>query len=248
MQIKLPVDSYKGVDGSSLSETRCDQLVAVYDLLEDMGTRKITYLDLQEEVDRKKLFGSTDGKSAIRTFFPLLKKIDFVHYDRKGAFEANTFFTDLGKVFVLACRSLGNITPYTPHREEITNYFENRKKNAQREGLIRMYKNPDYKDHNIWIALRLFKELEIIHWNDFLYALHCIDEGDSIEKAISDIKTDSAKIRRIEFLKDNGTKLPTTCYTYIRSYLEEAGLIIKLSPTLSKVHGDAKTFFSQIQL
>mgnify|MGYP006995755539 CR=1 FL=1 len=34
MNITLSVETYKGVDGSSLSSTRCDQIVQVYEMLE----------------------------------------------------------------------------------------------------------------------------------------------------------------------------------------------------------------------
>lgn len=44
MRIKLSIDSYKGVDGSSLSPTRCSQMVQVYEMLEEMGsTAKVSH-------------------------------------------------------------------------------------------------------------------------------------------------------------------------------------------------------------
>ena len=42
MKISLSVESYKGVDGSSLSTTRCEQLVQVYEMLEQLGDLNIT--------------------------------------------------------------------------------------------------------------------------------------------------------------------------------------------------------------
>lgn len=74
MNITLSVETYKGVDGSSLSSTRCDQIVQVYEMLELFGSKSLTYIDIQEEAQKRKLFGETNAKSAIRTFFPLLKK------------------------------------------------------------------------------------------------------------------------------------------------------------------------------
>ena len=72
MNITLSVETYKGVDGSSLSSTRCDQIVQVYEMLELFGSKSLTYIDIQEEAQKRKLFGETNAKSAIRTFFPLL--------------------------------------------------------------------------------------------------------------------------------------------------------------------------------
>lgn len=73
MNITLSVETYKGVDGSSLSSTRCDQIVQVYEMLELFGSKSLTYIDIQEEAQKRKLFGETNAKSAIRTFFPLLE-------------------------------------------------------------------------------------------------------------------------------------------------------------------------------
>lgn len=90
MKISLSVESYKGVDGSSLSTTRCEQLVQVYEMLEQLGDLNITYYDIQEEAHKRNLFGNTNEKSAIRTFFPLLKKLGFVDYE--GTFFGKQVF------------------------------------------------------------------------------------------------------------------------------------------------------------
>lgn len=44
MNITLSVDTYKGVDGSSLSPTRCNQIVQVYEMLELFGDKPMTYI------------------------------------------------------------------------------------------------------------------------------------------------------------------------------------------------------------
>lgn len=246
MNIILSVDSYKGVDGSSLSPTRCSQMVQVYEMLDELGSKVITYVDIQEEAQRRKLFGQTQAKSAIRTFFPLLKKLDFVDYD--GAFAANMCFTELGTQFVLACRALENVTDDTPHKDEIIARLKSIKRNAQKKGLVNMYNDPEWKSHNIWIALKLLKEFRVLHWNEFLYTLHCIEIGESVDKAIEKIKENPNKIDNITFLNDNGEVLPNTCYSYIRSFLEEAGLISKVSKLKSKLLEEGETFYSQISI
>ena len=210
MKLSLSVESYKGVDGSSLSPTRCSQMVQVYEMLEALGSTVISYVGIQEEADTKKLFGKTKAKSAIRTFFPLLKKIDFVDYD--GDFAANKCFTELGTQFVLACRALDNVTEDTPHKEEIISRLASIKRNAQIKGLINMYNNPEWKNH------------------------------------ISDIKKNKNKIDLIEFVNEDGDVLPNTCYSYLRSYLEECGLIYKVSSLESKLSDEADLFYSHISL
>ncbi len=246
MKLSLSVESYKGVDGSSLSPTRCSQMVQVYEMLEALGSTVISYVGIQEEADTKKLFGKTKAKSAIRTFFPLLKKIDFVDYD--GDFAANKCFTELGTQFVLACRALDNVTEDTPHKEEIISRLASIKRNAQIKGLINMYNDPECKNHNMWIALKLLKEFRLINWNEFLYTLHCLETGRTLGDAISDIKKNKNKIDLIEFVNEDGDVLPNTCYSYLRSYLEECGLIYKVSSLESKLSDEADLFYSQISL
>ena len=111
-----------------------------------------------------------------------------------------------------------------------------------------MYNDPEWKSHNMWIVLRLFKELRIVHWNEFLYTLYCLEEGRTIEDAISDIKDNKKKIDSIEFVNDKNEVLPNTCYSYLRSYLEESGLIVKVSSLESKLLDEAELFYSQITI
>ena len=246
MNVVLSVESYKGVDGSSLSPIRCTQMVQIYEMLEEMGTKITSYVEIQEEAARRCLFGKTKAKNAIRTFFPLLKKIDFVNYE--GEFAANKCFTELGKQFVLACRALENVTENTPHKDEVIARLNNIKCNAQKNGLINMYNDSEWKDHKIWIALKLLKEFRILHWNEFLYTLHCVEIGKTINDAITQIKIEKRKIDNIVFLNEENKILPNTCCSYLRSFLEEAGLISKISPLESKLLDGANYFFSQINI
>ena len=246
MKISLSVDSYKGVDGSSLSPTRCSQIVQVYEMLEDLGEKRINYLDIQEEAAKRKLFGKTGAKSAVRTFFPLLRKVHFVDYE--GVFPANRCFTDLGYQFVLASRALDNVTDDTPNKEEIVNRLNRIKGDLQKQGLIMMYNDPEYRQNNMWIVLKLLKEFRIIHWNYFLYTLHCLEYGKSIEEALMEIKEKKDIIREATFINKEGNVLPNTCYSYMRSFLEEANLINKISPFESKLSEEADKFFSLINI
>ena len=246
MEISLSVDCYKGVDGSSLSPTRCSQMIQVFEMLEEMGDTLTSYVDIQEIAYRRKLFGKTQAKSAIRTFFPLLKKIHFVEYE--GHFSANKCFTELGTQFVLACRALSNVTDDTPSKDEIILRLERIKQNAQKQGLINMYNDPEWKSHNIWVALKLLKEFKTLHWNEFLYTLSRIQLGETIEDSITKIKKNRANIESIIFLNEDEEVLPNTCYSYLRSFLEEAGLITKVSSMKSKLLESSDVFFSQINL
>lgn len=247
MKITLYRSDYSGVDGSSLSDIRCKQIVDIYNLLETLGSKKMSYVDIQEEAEEKNIFGDTKAKSAVRTFFPLLKKLHFVDYGEKNSlFAANKCFTELGKQFVLVCVSLERISPDTPNAQEIKKRLINMKEDLQKEGLLNMLNDPEYKDHNIKIALELLKVFRIIDWNEFLYALHSIGEGHTIEDAINDIRLDRRKIDQIEFVNEKGNALPNTCYSYLRSLLVEAGLVVNINASQSKLTDDGIIFVNHL--
>jgi len=246
MKIELSVDSYKGVDGSSLSQTRCEQIILCYNFLETLGDKTITYVDIQNFAEQKHIFGSTKAKSAIRTFFPLLRKLSFVNYD--GYFPANKCFTKLGKQFVFAIRALEKIDDTTPHREEVINKLQDIKKNTIRQGIINMNSDPECKEHNIWVAFKLLDTFQIIHWNEFLYALYCIEKGKTIEDAILDIQKDKERIDKIVFVNEEQKTLPNTCYSYIRSLLVEAELISNINSYVSKTLDSFPRLYSQLNI
>lgn len=246
MNITLSIETYKGVDGSSLSSTRCNQLVQVFEMLGQLGDKALTYLDIQEEAQNRKLFGETNAKSAIRTFFPLLKKIGFVNYE--DTFCANKCFTDLGIQFVLACRALNNVSDDTPHKEEVIARLESIKQSAQKQGLVSMYLNKEYKDHNMWVALKLLKTFKVMNWNVFLYALYCLEKGLSFNEAIEEIKKNKSKIDSMQFVNEEGERLPNTCYSYIRSFLEEAGIIKKYNSKESELIDSSDKLFTIIKI
>ena len=238
MKIPLAIETYKGVDGSSLSSTRCSQIVRVYEMLNDFGDNPITYVGIQELAESQKLFGSTAAKSAIRTFFPLLKKLDFVNYD--GEFPANKCFTELGTQFVLVCRALENVSDDMKKKNEVVAKLTHIKHSIQKQGLINMYNNPAYKSHN--------QRFRVIHWNEYLFLLHCKEVGKSTEEALDEIARLKEQIEEYEFIKEKEEPLPNTCYSYIRSFLIEAGLIESLNSSISTVTEEADEFFHAIKL
>lgn len=246
MKISLSVETYKGVDGSSLSPTRCSQIVKVYDMLQSLGEEKITYVGIQELAESQMLFGSTAAKSAIRTFFPLLKKIEFVSYD--GEFPADACFTETGTQFVLACRALEKLSDNTPNKNEVEKRLLNIKKNIQKQGLINMHNNPTYANHNMWIALQLLQRYRVIHWNEFLYVLHCIEYGHTVDESLIEISKIKDQIEEYEFVNEKGESLPNTCYSYLRSFLVEAGLITNLTSSISAATDEADEFFYALKL
>lgn len=241
MKIPLSVDTYKGVDGSSLSPTRCGQIVKVYEMLEEFGNETITYVGIQELAESMRLFGSTAAKSAIRTFFPLLKKLDFVNYE--GEFPANKCFTETGTKFVLVCRAIDNVADENKDNKSVIKHLVHIKQSVQKQGLVNMYNNPAYEGHNMWIALKLLQRFRVIHWNEFLYMLYCKENGKAIEDSLNEVAKLKNEIEDFEFVNEKETILPNTCYSYLRSFLIEAGLIENLNSSISTLTDEADEFF-----
>ena len=69
-----------------------------------------------------------------------------------------------------------------------------------------------------------------------------------MEEAIEKISKNRKKISTYTFTNEEGNTLPNTCYSYLRSYLEEAGLISKVSPLESKLLEEADKFYSYISI
>ncbi len=246
MKIPLSVETYKGVDGSSLSSTRCSQIVKVYEMLNEFGDELITYVGIQELAESQRLFGSTAAKSAIRTFFPLLRKLEFVTYE--GEFPANKCFTEIGTQFVLVCRALENVSDNTKNKKEVIARLTHIKHNIQKQGLINMYNNPMYESHNMRLVLKLFQRFRVIHWNEFLYLLHCKELGKTVEESLNTISKLKDQIESFEFVNEKEEPLPNTCYSYLRSFLIETGLIENLNSSISTVTEEADEFFHAIKI
>lgn len=100
----------------------------------------------------------------------------------------------------------------------------------------------------MWVALKLLKAFTIINWNYFLYALHCLENGFSLDDAIEEIKKVKDQIDTITFVNEEGEKLPNTCYSYIRSFLEESGIIKKVGSKESALVNPSDKIFTIITL
>ena len=56
------------------------------------------------------------------------------------------------------------------------------------------------------------------------------------------------KYEEYEFVNEKEEPLPNTCYSYLRSFLIEAGLIENLNSTISTVTDEADEFFHAIKI
>ena len=93
MEIKLRYELYNA-DGSSFTPTRCEQICDVFDMTTKYGDSIISYRQLQELAFENNVFGAIGfdhTASAIRTIFPILKKlgliVDYEMIKDKSPFE-----------------------------------------------------------------------------------------------------------------------------------------------------------------
>ena len=56
MRITLNKDFYKGTDGSSLSDIRCNQIVLLHNMLKDVEEEYLTYKDIQNLAVEKGIY------------------------------------------------------------------------------------------------------------------------------------------------------------------------------------------------
>ncbi len=75
MRITLRKEWYKGTDGSSLSDDRCQQFIRLYDFTQTLGMESIDYKKLQALANTLDLFAPANSAKVIRTFCPLLSKM-----------------------------------------------------------------------------------------------------------------------------------------------------------------------------
>ena len=87
-----------------------------------------------------------------------------------------------------------------------------------------------------------------MNWNVFLYALYCLENGLSFNEAIEEIKKNKSKIDSMQFVNEEGERLPNTCYSYIRSFLEEAGIIKKYNSKESELIDSSDKLFTIIKI
>lgn len=246
MKITLKKSSYKGTDGSSLSESRCKQFVTLYNFCQQLGDVMIDYDKLQKKAVEAKLYGETQADKAIRTFAPLLSKLGFVNYE--GQFQANKLFTDNGIMLIQTVQAL-ELAKSTGNQALIKslNYA---KQDIQRLGLHNMFLNPEWQKHNIWIAIAVLQELGDIFWEDFGFLVYQVKEqGKSVKDAISALELEHDKETIFEYFKEDGTKMSNTFYSYIHAFLVEAGIARDTDAVgYSKICDEAEDFLELINI
>lgn len=244
--MKIVVDQYS-TDGSSLSKERCEQILLVYSLCNSLGNHLVTYRDIQNKADEVKLFGFAKAPSVIRTIFPLLKKLGFVDYSDNSEFPAASFFTDLGKAFISSLQALHNANELedSKEKERAIEKVQSAIEMIMQIGISNLSAS-EYKSHNILLAIEILRTEKEIFWNELLYVLQRYKEGQSITQAIDEVKEHRNKNVEFEYVNSEGSKIHNTAYSYVRSFLLEAGIIENTKGFHSKLKNTSIDFIKTL--
>lgn len=238
MRVTLNRDYYKGSDGSSLSDTRCEQMVMLFDMLNDIPDAFVTYKQIQEYAVARSLYGNAKADSVIRTYFPLLCKLGFAKND--DYIKTSEVFTESGKQLILLYRALSEAK--NVNNQEIVDRLYDVKANLIQLGIKFWFNTEFEKDNNIWLALDLFATMETVDWNEFLFAVYLWHRGNNTDGIISELINNRNNGIEYEFFKEDGRPLPDTTYTYIRALLIEAHIIRNINSSTSTITQEGKNF------
>lgn len=242
MRIILNKDYYKGSDGSSLSDTRCEQMVLLYDMLKDIPDEFVTYKQIQDYAVEKQLYGNAKADSVIRTYFPLLCKLGFAHYD--DYIKTSDIFTTSGQQMILLYKAMADAK--ASDNNEIIDRLYDVKANLIQIGIKFWFNTESEKDNNIWLALDLFSQMGTVDWAEFLYGVYLWHCGKNTSDIVSDIINNRNNGVEYLFFKEDEKPLPDTTYTYIRALLTEAHIIKNINSHTSIITQEGNNFISTI--
>lgn len=242
MRITLNKEYYKGTDGSSLSDTRCEQMVTLFDMLNGISDEFVTYKQIQDYAVAQSLYGEAKADSVIRTFFPLLCKLGFAKND--DYIKTNEIFTDNGKQLILLSRAMSEAKSIK--NQEVVDRLYAVKANLIQLGIKFWFNTESEKDNNIWLAIDLFSKMETVDWDEFLYAVYLWHRGDNIDDVISKLINNRNNGIEYEFFKEDGRPLPDTTFTYIRALLIEAHIIRNINSSTSTITQEGKNFIETL--
>lgn len=236
--MKITLTNYS-TDGTSLSEDRCAQIYKVAELCDNIGGTFTTYKDLQKKADEEKIFGTTKADSLIRTVFPLLKKLGFVSYPDNSKFQACSLFTPIGKSFLLVieARRKANELREAKAVEKITLALEK----ILQLGIYNMA-NSSFSHHNILLAIEILKLEKEIIWNEFLYVASLAKSGKSLKEVMTMVRNFREKKEPFEYFNRKGSPVANTAYSYVRTFLNEAGIISNGKSSYSTLNSEAIPF------
>lgn len=221
MRITLHSNTYSGVAGSSMTDTRCEQTLALYRFIQSHPA--LSYTDVRRQTVQDGLYRS---ESVLRTFCPLLRELGYVTYGTNEPFQ----FTSDGELFVYILMAQENLELLDDPsiKTAVSARLQDARARIIELGILNMNRSDEdiCREHNIWMVLHILKNLGSIDWSEFFLALKVFKEDHS---TLADFSSQIAQNRTngVEYqtYNEDGQTVADTQWSYIRSLLREANLI-----------------------
>lgn len=221
MRINLHSNTYSGVAGSSMSDTRCEQTLALYRFVKSHPA--LSYTEVRRQTVQEHLYRS---ESVLRTFCPLLRELGYVTYGTNESFQ----FTTDGEVLIRILMAQEKVEQLED--SSVKTALESRLQDARARmielGILNMNRSEEdiCREHNIWMVLYILKNLGSIDWSEFFLALKVFKED---HLTLADFSSQIAQNRpngvEYQTYNEDGQTVADTQWSYIRSLLREANLI-----------------------
>lgn len=249
MNIRLEYPLYNA-DGSSFTLTRCNQICDVYDMTMKSANFITSYRGIQELATENNIFGTigfTQTASAIRTIFPILKKLGLIiAYDEVKEFKIYDFFTSKGKAFVLTHKAL--VKAQEIENKPLIHECEDAKSAILRDGIKYMFDRGSYPEHNIWFALTYLKYQKQIIWKEFLYMVYLYNKGYGLLEIEKQIQKNRDINIQYNYVSTDGAEIKSTSYSYLKALLTEAEIVKEYQKGVSVTTYKGYDFLNQLNL
>ena len=243
MRINLHSNTYSGVAGSSMSDTRCEQTLTLYRFVKTHPA--LSYTEVRRQTVQEHLYRS---ESVLRTFCPLLRELGYVTYSSNEPFQ----FTTDGEVLIRILMAQENAEQLDD--SSVKTALKGRLQDARARmielGILNMNRSEEdiCREHNIWMVLYILQNLGSIDWGEFFLALKVFKEDHS---TLADFSSQIAQNRtnRVEYqtYNEDGQTVADTRWSYIRSLLREANLILDNGRT-STLTAEGQQFVNKVTL
>ena len=229
MRINLNSSTYAGGAGSSMSDTRCEQTLALYRFIQSHP--ELSYTDVRHQTVQEHLYKS---ESVLRTFCPLLRELGYVTYGTNEPFK----FTTDGELLIriLMAQESTEQLEDSADKTAVSDRLQDARARMIELGILNMNRSEEdiCREHNIWMVLYLLKELGSFDWKEFFLALKVFKEDKS---TLADFKSQTTMNRsngvEYEVFNESGQPVADTQWSYIKSLLKEANLIYDTGKTSS---------------
>ena len=243
MRITLHSNTYAGVAGSSMTDTRCEQTLALYRFIQSHPP--LSYTDVRRQTVRDGLYRS---ESVLRTFCPLLRELGFVTYGTNEPFQ----FTSDGELFIHILMAQENVEQLEDSsvKTAVSGRLQEARAYMIELGILNMNRSEEVRcrEHNIWMVLHILNTLGSIDWNEYFLALKVFKE-DHLSIADFNVQITRNRTNGVEYQTFNETGQPVadTQWSYIKSLLREANLISDNGRT-SSLTTEGQQFVNKVTL